>query len=299
MEKRILGKTGMEVSVLGFGAAEIGYEGADQATVDRLMQEALDSGLNAVDTAECYLTSEEMLGQSVSHRRSEFFLFTKCGHEGTFYNPAWSKPEIKGSLERSLRRLKTDYVDLLQLHSCSKEVLEKGEVVEALLELKQSGKVRFIGYSGDGADARYAVEMNVFETLQTSLSIFDQECIDLTLPLAREKGMGVIAKRPIGNAVWRFPSRPDNSYVVEYWERMRALGYDFLDGSSESIGARALRFTYSVPGVHTMIVGTKVPGRWRSNALLLEKGPLSQPEMNAIREQWLQVSKGKNWVGQV
>ncbi|MBN8660817.1 MAG: aldo/keto reductase [Candidatus Obscuribacter phosphatis] len=299
MEKRILGKTGMEVSVLGFGAAEIGYEGATQATVDRLMQEALDAGLNAVDTAECYLTSEEMLGQSVSHRRSEFFLFTKCGHEGTFYNPAWSKAEIKGSLERSLRRLKTDYVDLLQLHSCSKDVLEKGEVVEALLELKQAGKVRFIGYSGDGADARYAVEMNVFETLQTSLSIFDQECIDLTLPLAREKGMGVIAKRPIGNAVWRFPSRPDNSYVVEYWERMRALGYDFLDGSSESIGARALRFTYSVPGVHTMIVGTKVPGRWRSNALLLEKGPLSQEEMNAIREQWLQVSKGKNWVGQV
>ncbi|MBK8224111.1 MAG: aldo/keto reductase [Candidatus Obscuribacter sp.] len=299
MEKRILGKTGMSVSVLGFGAAEIGYEGATQETVNALVHEALDQGLNAIDTAECYVTSEEMIGNSVSKRRSEYFLFTKCGHADTFYNPAWSKSEIKASVDRSLKRLKTDYVDLLQLHSCSKEILEKGEVVEALQDAQKSGKVRFIGYSGDGQDAHYAVNMGVFDTLQTSVSIFDQEAIELTLPLAIEKNMGVIAKRPIGNAVWRFPSRPDNSYVVEYWERMRALGYDFLDGSAESIGARALRFTYSVAGVHTMIVGTKVPGRWRSNATLLEKGPLSESEMSAIRDQWKQVAKSHNWVGQV
>lgn len=197
-----------------------------------------------------------------------------------------------------MKRLKTDYVDLLQLHSCSKETLEKGEVVEALQELQRSGKTRYIGYSGDGADALYAINLDVFDTLQTSVSIFDQECLELTLPLAAQKNMGVIAKRPIGNAVWRFPNQPDNGYLVEYWQRMRKLAYEFLDGNAETIGATALRFTYSVPGVHTMIVGTKSPGRWKANAQLLSRGPLSAGEMAAIRKQWQAVATA-DWGGQV
>lgn len=298
MEKRVLGKTGMQVSVLGFGGAEIGYEHASQETVDKLLDAALNEGLNAIDTAECYVTSEEMIGKSVSGRRKDFFLFTKCGHADSFYNPAWSKTDIEKSLDRSLKNLKTDYVDLLQLHSCSKAILEKGEVVEALEKAKKAGKTRFIGYSGDSEDALHAIKMDVFDTLQTSVSIFDQECLELTLPLAREKNMGVIAKRPIGNAVWRFPERPDNSYVVEYWERMRALGYQFGNGKPEAFGEMALRFTYSVPGVHTMIVGTKVPGRWKENAQVLAQGLLSEKEMEAITSAWKSVAK-RTWVGQV
>lgn len=298
MDKRVFGRTGMNVSVLGFGGAEIGFEGAGLDTVERLLAEALDQGLNTIDTAECYVNSEELIGSAVGKRRQEFFLFTKCGHTDSTFAPAWSKTEIKGSLERSLKRLKTDYVDLLQLHSCEKAILEKGEVVEALRELQKSGKVRFIGYSGDSSDAHFAIRLDVFDTLQTSVSVFDQECLELTLPLAREKNMGVIAKRPIGNAVWRFPTKPENSYLVPYWERMGQLGYQFLDGNSETIAATALRFTYSVPGVHTMIVGTKSPGRWKTNAQLLAKGMLSDNEMDAIRKQWKSTAKA-DWVGQV
>jgi Predicted oxidoreductases (related to aryl-alcohol dehydrogenases) len=146
----------MNVSVLGFGGAEIGFEGAALATVERLLAEALDQGLNTIDTAECYVNSEELIGSAVGKRRQEFFLFTKCGHTDSTFAPAWSKTEIKGSLNRSLKRLKTDYVDLLQLHSCDQSILEKGEVVEALQEAQKSGKVRFIGYSGDSTDAHYA-----------------------------------------------------------------------------------------------------------------------------------------------
>src|SRR6478609_4930364 len=109
MEKRRLGKTDMDVSVLGFGGAAIGYEKAAAETVEIILQGALDEGLNVIDTAECYHASEELIGQAVSHRRHDFFLFTKCGHpHGSESAPNWSKNSILQSVERSLKRLRTD-----------------------------------------------------------------------------------------------------------------------------------------------------------------------------------------------
>lgn len=298
MERRLLGKTGLEVSVLGFGGAEIGFEQASETTVKELLSAALDQGLNAIDTAECYVNSEALIGRAIASRRQDFYLFTKCGHKSSNFEPAWGRQDIAQSLERSLRSLQTDYVDLLQLHSCSKEILAKGEVVEALQKAKQEGKVRFIGYSGDSEDALYAIKLDVFDTLQTSVSVFDQECLDLTLPAARERNMGVIAKRPIGNAVWRFAEKPGNSYWHDYWERMRELDYDFVRSQAGHVAETALRFTLSVPGVSTMIVGTTKPGRWKDNADLVAKGKLSQAEFASIREAWLKHAQ-KDWVGQV
>ncbi|MFL6529058.1 MAG: aldo/keto reductase, partial [Chthoniobacterales bacterium] len=108
MEKRQLGKTDMQVSVLGFGGAEIGYEGATTETVQTLLNSALDAGLNVIDTAECYETSEELIGQTVSHRRNEFYLFTKVGHPRGVGSEDWSAASVLESIERSLRRMKTD-----------------------------------------------------------------------------------------------------------------------------------------------------------------------------------------------
>jgi aryl-alcohol dehydrogenase-like predicted oxidoreductase len=298
MEKRVLGKTGLEVSVLGFGGAEIGLEAATQQTVRELLAKALDAGLNAIDTAECYGKSEELIGEAVSKRRDSFYLFTKCGHTDNYLQGAWSKKELGESIDRSLKRLKTDYVDLLQLHSCSEKTLARGEVVEALQKAQKEGKTRFIGYSGDSLDAQYALNMDVFDTLQTSVNIFDQECLDLTLPLAKAKNMGVIAKRPIGNAVWRHKEKPANSYVHEYWERMKALSYDFSRASSDQIAEIAMRFTLAAEGVTTMIVGTKRPERWVDNAKLVAKGSLEAEQVAAIRKHWQEKAKA-DWVGQV
>ncbi|HET6385401.1 MAG TPA: aldo/keto reductase [Armatimonadota bacterium] len=297
MEKRRLGRTGLEVSALGFGGAEIGYQGVPFETVEKLLSGALSSGLNVIDTAECYNTSEEMIGRAISHRRKEFYLFTKCGHASGFDLPDWDPVLLEKSIDRSLIRLRTDCVDLLQLHSCSERVLRQGDVIAVLQRARDAGKTRFIGYSGDGQNALYAVNCGAFDTLQTSLSIADQEPIDLTLPAARANGMGVIAKRPIANAVWRHQTRPEGAYGLTYWDRLQELKYDFLRPEMGGAIGMALRFTLSVPGVSTAIVGTTRPGRWRENADRLAAGPLSEEEFQAIRARWHEAAQ-PDWVGQ-
>ena len=297
MERRELGRTGMRVSVLGFGGSEIGFEPAEPSRIRRLLQEALDAGLNVIDTAECYGDSESLVGHAVADRRQEFHLFTKCGHfEGTGRDD-WSIASLQKSIARSLARLRTDHVDLLQLHTCSEDDLRRGEVIEVIERARQRGQTRFIGYSGDGPAARYAVECGRFDTLQTSINVADQEALHLTLPLALARGVGVIAKRPIANAAWRTGERPANAYHHAYWDRLRRLDYEFLRRPlAQSIGT-ALRFTASLPGVTTLIVGTTQPGRWRENAALLAPGALPAADMDAIRSRWQQITDD-SWVGQ-
>ena len=110
--------------------------------------------------------------------------------------------------------------------------------------------------------------------------------------------MGVIAKRPIANAAWLHKSRPENSYYVPYWERFHQLGYDFLNGDTKAAVARALRFTLTAPGVHTAIVGTTKPARWKENAALIASGNLPDGEFEAIRQAWKKAAQ-TDWTGQV
>ena len=125
----------------------------------------------------------------------------------------------------------------------------------------------------------------------------DQEALRLTLPLALARGVGVIAKRPIANAAWRTGERPTNAYHHAYWDRLKRLDYEFLRRPlAKSIGT-ALRFTASLPGVTTLIVGTTQPGRWRENAALLAAGALPAADMDAIRHRWQQTAD-ETWVGQ-
>ncbi len=298
METRQLGKTDMRVSVLGFGGAEIGFEKAAAQTVAELLHSALDAGLNTIDTAECYLQSEELIGQAVASRRKDFYLFTKCGHPDNPGVEDWRPASLAASIERSLKRLRTDHVDLVQLHSCSEAELRKGDVIAALEDARRKGHTRYIGYSGDGGAARYALECGRFDTLQTSVSIADQEALELTLPLAQQRQMGVIAKRPLANAAWRYTQKPENSYYQPYWERLRKLDYDFLGGDAAQAVSIALRFTLSAAGVHTAIVGTKNPRRWRENAELLAAGPLPAETIDKIRERWRETAE-PSWVGQI
>ena len=198
METRTLGKTDLEVTRLAFGGARIGYEDVTDEQVDQLLNGLLDSGVLLLDTAACYDDSEELIGKYVSHRRDDFVLASKCGHvAGEATGEPWTADTISESIDRSLKRLKTDRIDLMQLHSCSAEVLKKGEALDAVMKAKEAGKIRYVGYSGDGETALFAIRMGVFSALQTSFNIVDQKARHEVLPAAVEARMGIIAKRPI------------------------------------------------------------------------------------------------------
>ena len=152
----------LPLSPLGYGAFKIGrnvgtkydhaYELPDPATVDKLLNGVLDLGINYIDTAPAYGTSEESIGQAISHRRGEFVLSTKVGEffEGGISRYDFSAEAVRKSVEASLRRLRTDVLDLLIIHSSRDDlrVVEKTDIVTTLMSLRESGMVRGIGLSG-------------------------------------------------------------------------------------------------------------------------------------------------------
>jgi hypothetical protein len=299
MERRPLGKTGLQVSVLGFGGAELGFDaGVTAARVAALLHPAIEAGLSVIDTASAYLASEQLLGRALEGRRDRVLLFSKCGATDGFSRSDWSARGIRGQVEQSLKALETDYLDLLQLHSCGLDVLERGEAIETLEALRREGKTRFIGYSGDAARAVWAVKSGRFDTLQTSINVADQLVLEEALPLAHAANLGVIAKRPVANVVWKNGLEgPSDGYHHSYWERMRTLDFDFTRLPLPQAVEIALRFTLSQPGVSTAIVGSSSPGRWAENAASVAKGALPADVVAAIRTRWKERS-GPDWTGQ-
>ena len=170
-------------------------------------------------------------------------------------------------------------------------------MIAALKKARDKGWTRYLGYSGDGEAARYAIECGAFDALQISISIADQEPIAEILPLAQKRGLGVIAKRPIANAAWRYVAKPENAYHVEYWDRLGRLDYDFARQGSKDAAKVALRFTLSIPGIHTAIVGTTKPERWRENSDIAAAGLLPAKQVQDIRDRWSAVA-APSWIGQ-
>ncbi|HYK64685.1 MAG TPA: aldo/keto reductase [Patescibacteria group bacterium] len=307
MEYRALGKTGLRVSVLGLGGSEIGYQDVAQRTVDKILHTALDAGINVIDTAECYADGEALFGKAIGKRRSEVVLMTKCGHAplgsasdraGGFAAPDWDPAMLARSIERSLKNLRTDYIDVMQFHSPPLETLKDGRAIEVLQRARERGQARFVGCSSDADEAVYAVESGAFDTLQISVSIADQEAIDRVLPKAAARGMGVIVKRPIANAAWRHGKRPPTDwYTRPYWDRLQKLGYEFMRDGAENAAAIALRFTLGTPGVTTAIVGTTRPERIAQNIANANAGPLPPDEYEAFRARWRAIAPA-DWIGQ-
>ncbi|MGC2443476.1 aldo/keto reductase, partial [Candidatus Binatus sp.] len=275
IEYRVLGKTGLRVSTVGFGGSEVGYQAVAQKTVDKILNTAIDAGINVIDTAECYADGEALIGKAISKRRAEVVLMTKCGHAplgsaseraAGYATPDWEPAMLARSIERSLKNLRTDHVDVMQFHSPALATLKDGRVIEVLRKARERGQARFVGCSIDSDDAVYAVESGAFDTIQISVSIADQEAIDSVLPKAVARGMGVIVKRPIANAAWRHGKQPPGDwYTRPYWDRLRKLDYDFLKRGVEDAAAVALRFTLGTAGVTTAIVGTTRPERIAQN----------------------------------
>jgi len=302
METKRLGKTNLEVGRLGIGLSEVGFnlELADVDQARDVINQALDNGVNFLDTAACYGISEELIGMVVSERRSEFVLATKAGH----YLPRgegedWTYDLIISSINRSLERMKTDYVDLVQLHSCTVEILERGDVIRALQDAKAAGKTRYVGYSGDNENAKWAVTSGLFDTLQTSFSLVDQSARTNLFADVEANDMGLIVKRPIGNAVWGAADDPRPyehipEYTMEYTRRAGVMGEEgpLADDPNDRIRL-ALGFTFAHPEVDVTIVGTQRPHHMKSNLEMVSE-PLGVTEatVSDLHARWDKFADG-------
>ncbi|MDB5910855.1 MAG: aldo/keto reductase [Massilia sp.] len=307
IERTTFGKTGLSVSRLGFGAAPIGYLKTDEERAGRVLHLLLDSGVNLLDTAASYHGSEELIGNAVASRREQYVLVSKCGHAlPDVKGEEWSRELIAGTIDRSLRNLKTDRLDVMLLHSCGMDILKKGEALGALVKAREAGKVRFVGYSGDNEEAAYAATLPDVAVLEMSLSIADQANARTALPKARENNLGVLAKRPIANAAWKDPSEQPGlyqSYSRPYYDRIRAMKLNPTDlgfvGPTDGVWPElALRFTLSFPGVHCAIIGTTNPDNARANIAYAEKGPLPEDVVHKIEEVFRDADPEGIWTAQ-
>jgi aryl-alcohol dehydrogenase-like predicted oxidoreductase len=295
MEKRRLGNTNLKVSRLGVGLAEIGSLSLGQITVaSQLLNTALDNGINFFDTAACYGNSEELVGRAVADRRDEFILSTKAGHTaGGYSGRSWTAETVRDSIERSLRRLQTDSLDVVHLHSCGVQILERGEVIQALQDAKQAGKTRYIGYSGDNEAAIWAMESGLFDTLQTSYNPVDQQARDRLFPRAEEQGVGLIAKRPIANAAWGAKTSP-SSYAAEYHRRSQIMAQKGpIPGAPKDPILLALGFTLAHPAIDTAIIGTSDIEHMKVNIRLVEQAlPIAGEAVQELQRRFDELGAG-------
>jgi len=245
LEKRRLGKTGMEITLLGFGCIKFPHISAQQAA--DALDRALDLGVNFIDTARGYRDSEEKIGPVLKRRRSEAYIATKSGQR--------SAAKMMADLETSLRNLKTDYLDLYQAHYvCDEENLDKvlapGGALEAMQKAKQQGKVRHLGITMHchHKAMRRAIETDLFETIMLAYSPLDHEAVAAEIiPLAAQHDMGIIIMKPLmGGALVSppDPSRPDGA---------------------DPIVAGALRAIASHPAISTVIPGMISPAQVDAN----------------------------------
>lgn len=286
LERRPFGNTGLEVSIVGLGAGQIGESEVTEAEAAEVLNGALDLGVTLIDTAASYGLSEERIGRHLGGRRDEFVLSTKGGPKINGQRD-WSPGSVLESIEQSLRLTRSERLDVFYLHSCPLEILRRGDLQDTLDQAVAAGKIGVAGYSGDNAPLAFAVDSGRFGAIETSVNIADQW--NLRNVLRPRLGPGVIAKRPIANAPWRFAERPTGNYAELYWERLRALE---LDPGDLDWAEFALRFTVYAPGVDTAIAGTAKLANLRANITAAGRGPLPASALEGIDRAWHAVGSG-------
>jgi aryl-alcohol dehydrogenase-like predicted oxidoreductase len=287
---RTLGGTGADVTILGYGAMELrgrprGPEISDE-DAGRLLNAVLDSGIDLVDTSPDYGRSEELIGSYIGHRRDEFFLASKCGCPIEFpadapppYPHDYSPGNVRADVEQSLRRLRTDHLDLIQVHmSPSKATLGENHTVETLQDLQAEGKVRFIGMSGILPDLPDHIAMGVFDVFQIPYSAVQRDHEELITEAADACAGTLIRGGAARGAVsqsknWRTgPLSQDPGVGQRNWETSGIAG--LLSAAGMGNMEFVLRFTLSHPGLSATIVGTSNPVHLASNIAVAERGPL-------------------------
>lgn len=277
MEKRTFGNTGMAVTTLGYGAME--FRHVDEAQAGRLLAGVLDAGINFIDTSPDYGPSEDRIGKWIAHRRDEYFLATKCGCnvplQGGDDAPRhiWTGAQVRHNIEHSLQRLKTDYVDVWQVHSAPPDELAQSDVLETMLRIKEEGKVRHIAVSMSGAAAGRGYGQlrpyldggwDQFEAIQVWYSALARASEE-AMTEAADRGKGMII-RGVVRTIEPYTSLADF---------MDKVGLNDLRASGESAAQFLLRFAIAHPALHTTIIGTKSLDHLADNVKAVEAGPLA------------------------
>ncbi len=281
LPNKILGRTGLKVTQLGYGAMELrgARSEVDDNVAQRILNMVLDEGINFIDTAPDYGVSEERIGKYVSHRRHEFYLATKCGcnigPDGVRREPAhiWTADRLRKNIEQSLRRLKTDHVDILQMHNPSVQEVEQNGLIDVLQELRDEGKTRFIGVSSTTPHLAVFAHMRVFDTFQVPYSLLERTH-EFVLEEAANLGAGIVVRGGIAKG---------HSENGERWRKWDQAKLGELSGGMDRYEF-VLRFTLSHPACHTTIVGSGDPDHIHANLRAAARGPLPTDLYQRIKE---------------
>ena len=313
MEYRELGHTGYRVSVIGFGAWAIGGSWgpvADETSLAALHR-AIDLGVNFVDTADVYGDghSEQLIARLRKERSEPIIVATKAGrrlnpHVAAGYNRA----NLTAFVERSLRNLETDALDLLQLHCPPSEVYDMPEVFDALDRLVQEGKLRFYGVSVERVDeALKAIQYPNVQSVQIIFNMFRLKPAEMFFPAAREKKVGIIARVPLASGLLTGKLRPDTQFSAQDHRNYNRHGEAFDQGETfsgvdyatglqaveelrplvpegASMAQFALRWIVQFPEVTTAIPGAKSPQQVADNVAAASLAPLDEATMRHVRE---------------
>ena len=266
LPRAVLGRTNLNVTRLGWGAADRRVWNEDLA--ESICNSVLDAGINYVDTANDYGRSEEFIGKLISHRRDEFYLASKCGCVPGGGSHVWTEENAFRGLHESLSRLKTDYLDLMQLHNPTVNECERGRLVEALNEMRDQGKVRWIGISTTLPHLPTFLEWGVFDTFQIPYSALERQHEEWITQVA-EAGIGTVIR---GGVALGEPGQ--GLGIPERWRGFSGAKLEDLQEADESRTAFMLRFTLTHPGIDTIIVGTQNPAHLRENVVAVNRGPL-------------------------
>jgi aryl-alcohol dehydrogenase-like predicted oxidoreductase len=283
-----LGRTGVTVSKLGYGAMELRDRHLDVHAIDRLLGMVLDTGITVIDTAPDYGASEERIGRAIAHRRDEYFLATKCGCP--IGDPAgeaagehvFTRENVRAAVEQSLTRMRTDRLDLVQFHaSPSPATLAEHDAVAELLAQRDAGKVRFIGISGVLPHLRDQIAMGVFDAFQIPYSAVERDHEE-AISTAAQAGGGIIIRGGVGRGLPDPPADlPEQFQEILRTRKRRFEQTDIADLLGDMTPMEfLLRFTLSHPALHTTIVGTKDPEHLAANIAAAARGPLP-PEVYA------------------